>query len=114
MATAFAAGSVHDFALFKTSRLSFETSIELRADSGYQGVAKWHPNSKTPHKKSKHNPLTPEQKQHNTRLARERIDCENVLGDIKRFRILSGPYRNRTRRLALRFNLIAALHNLHL
>ena len=34
-ATAFTAGAVHDFALFKTSRLSFETSIELRADIGY-------------------------------------------------------------------------------
>ena len=114
MATAFAAGAVHDFALFKASRLSFACALELRADSGYQGVVKWHLNAQTPHKKSKLKPLTPQQKQDNSRLTKERIVCENILGDLKRFRILVGPYRNRTKRFTLRFNLLAALHNLHL
>ncbi len=35
-------------------------------------------------------------------------------GDPKRFAILRSPYRNRTKRFTLRFNLIAALHNQHL
>ncbi|RYX80021.1 IS5/IS1182 family transposase, partial [bacterium] len=34
--------------------------------------------------------------------------------DLKRFAILRGPYRNRTKRFTLRFNLIAAIHNQHL
>ena len=114
VATAFAPGAVHDFALFKTSRLCFEPSVELRGDRGYQGVTKWHANARTPHKKSKKQPLCPQQKQENTQLSKERIKCENVLAQLKRFRILLGPYRNRTRRFALRFILIAALHNLHL
>ena len=105
---------MHDFALFKSSRLSFESSVEVRGDRGYQGVSQWHSKARTPHKKSKHKPLSPQQKQDNTRLSKERIKCENVLAQLKRFRVLVGPYRNRTTRFALRFNLIAALHNLHL
>ena len=80
----------------------------------HPGVTKWHANARTPHKKSKKQPLCPQQKQENTQLSKERIKCENVLAQLKRFRILLGPYRNRTKRFALRFNLIAALHNLHL
>lgn len=48
---------VHDFALFKASRSSFEASAQLRADSGYQGLTKWHPNSNTHYKSSKLKPL---------------------------------------------------------
>jgi hypothetical protein len=58
-------GKTHDFALFKKTRLAIAPHIELLADTGYQGLDKLHPNSQTPHKKSKHHPLTPEQKQHN-------------------------------------------------
>ena len=53
------AGKTHDFALFKKTRLAVAPHLELLADTGYQGVDKLHPNSKTPHKKSKHQPLTP-------------------------------------------------------
>lgn len=114
MATAFAPGSTHDFALFKASRLCFNTSTQVLGDTGYQGIKKWHPNSQTPHKNTKKKPLTPQQKQDNRHLAQQRILCENILGDIKRFAILRGPYRNHTKRFTLRFNLLAALHNLHL
>ncbi|RYX79918.1 hypothetical protein EON83_30760 [bacterium] len=114
MATAFAPGATHDFALFKNSRLWLDCSTKILADSGYQGIKRWHSNSQTPYKKTKNNPLTPEQKQHNKQLARQRIICENILGDIKRFAILCGPYRNATKRFTLRFNLIAALQNRHL
>ena len=61
-------------------------------------------------------PLTPEQKQDNTHLGGQRTLCENILGDIKRFAILRGPYHNHNpaKRFAVRFNLLAALHNQHL
>jgi transposase len=106
-------GQVHDFALFKSSCLPLAPHLELLADTGYQGVDKLHPNSHTPHKKSKLHPLTPEQKQHNKALASRRITVEHALRFLKRFRILSSTYRNRRKRFGLRLNLIAAIANLH-
>jgi len=73
---------------------------------------KLHPNSKTPKKKSKHHPLTQEEKARNREIARRRIVAEHVIGRLKVFRILSERYRNRRKRFGLRFNLIAAIYNL--
>lgn len=39
---------------------------------------------------------------------------ENVIGMIKRFKIISDRYRNRRKRFGLRFNLIAAVYNMEL
>jgi len=74
----------------------------------------WHKNAETPAKKSKLYPLTQEQKNSNRKLSHERILVENVIRRLKIFRILSERYRNRRKRFALRFNLIAAIHNLEL
>lgn len=114
IATAFAKGRMHDFQLFKTSRTGIITETECLADSGYQGLTKLHANSQTPKKKSKHHPLTPEQKVTNRELASRRILAEHVIGKLKVFRILSERYRNRRKRFGLRFNLIAAIYNFEL
>jgi len=106
-------GKTHDFALFESSRLAIAPHLELLADTGYQGVDKLHPNSHTPHKKSKLHPLTLAQKQHNKALASRRIKVEHALRFLKRFRILSSTYRNRRKRFGLRLNLLAAIANLH-
>jgi len=82
------------------------------ADSGYQGLDKLEPNTQTPKKKSKHHPLSAEEKASNRQLSQVRIGIEHVIGRLKVFRILSERYRNRRRRFGLRFNLIAALCNL--
>ncbi len=113
LCVATSAGKTHDFALFKSSRLAVAPHLELLADGGYQGVDKLHSNSRTPHKKSKHHPLTPQQKQHNKALASRRITVEHALRFLKRFRILSSIYRNRRKRFGLRLNLLAAITNLH-
>jgi len=47
-------------------------------------------------------------------LARQRIFVEHAIRKVKVFRILSERYRNRRKRFALRFNLIASLYNLEL
>ena len=62
IATDFGKGSVHDFRLFKSSRIGIVAEMECLADSGYQGLAELHENSQTPKKKSKHHPLTSTQK----------------------------------------------------
>ena len=75
------------------------------------GLARCHSNSRLPKKKSKHPPLTDEQKQANRQLSRERFVIEHSIRSRKIFRILAERYRNRRKRFGLRFNLIAALYN---
>ena len=67
-----------------------------------------------PKRKTKKNPLTKEDKQNNQHLARERVLNENVIGLLKRFKILADRYRNRRKRFGLRFNLISNIYNLEL
>jgi IS5 family transposase len=112
VATAFAPGKVHDFALFKRSGAAPAKETGCLGDSGYQGLRKLHGNSCTPRKASKHRPLTPDDQIYNRTLARQRIVVEHIIRRLKVFRLLSERYRNRRKRFGLRFNLIAALYNL--
>jgi len=114
LATDFCIGSTHDFQLFKNSRCAISPETCLLADSGYQGMLSFHPNSQTPVKKSKLHPFSQEQKANNRKLSRKRILIENIIRRLKIFRILSERYRNRRKRFGLRFNLIAAICNMEL
>ena len=114
VATAFTHGSKHDFQLFKDDQTEIAEHIRILADAGYQGLAELHENCQTPFKKSKYHALTKRQKQRNKTLARKRISIEHIFCKLKVFRILSERYRNRRKRFALRFNLIAAIYNLEL
>ena len=99
-------------ALFKRSRLRVRPDTELLADSGYQGLAKLHAKSRTPHKRwRKTIPLTEAQRAHNTALASERVLVENVIRRLKVFRLLKETYRHRRRRHGLRVHLLAGLYN---
>jgi hypothetical protein len=46
-------GRKHDFRVFKESRLHIHPNIIAEADSGYQGINKYHSNSTLPYKNSK-------------------------------------------------------------
>jgi len=83
-------------------------------DTGFIGIKKIHENSELPKKKSKKNPLTKEDKLNNQRISSERCLNENVIGAIKKFKIISDRYRNRRKRFGLRFNLIAGIYNFEL
>ena len=85
--------------------------VKILADTGYQGIQKIHPNSTIPIKRKRKEVLTKEQKTFNHKLSSKRVVVENVIGFLKRFRIISDRYRNRRKRFGLRFNLIAGLHN---
>ena len=107
-----AAGSVHDFTIYKDSTGSaMSPDIRAKTDSGYQGIAAYHANSEVPFKKTKNRPLTKEEKAFNRRLARERIAIEHVNREIKIFKIMSDRYRNRRKRHGLRMTLICAIRN---
>lgn len=112
--TAFCNGKRHDFRLFKESKTRIHPEIKTVTDTGYQGIQKLHRKSELPKKRSKNNPLTKEDKKKNQELASERVANENVIGMLKRFKIIADKYRNRRKRFGLRFNLIAGIYNLEL
>lgn len=112
--TAFCNGKRHDFRLFKESNVKFKPSTKTIMDTGYQGIQKLHANSCVPKKKTKKQPLTAKDKKANQALSSERALNENVIGMLKRFKIIADKYRNRRKRFGLRFNLIAGIYNYEL
>jgi hypothetical protein len=112
--TAFGKGRRHDFKLFKDSKTYIHPTTKCSVDTGYQGIAKLHSNVEIPKKRSKKNPLRIQDKQRNNAISSERVSMENIIRDIKIFRMIAEKYRNRRKKFGLRFNLIAAIYNLNL
>jgi len=108
-------GKAHDLTMFKqTTRVS--PSILIIGDSGYRGIQKVHKNTQLPIRhKADIEKLTEEQKSTrkatNKKIASIRMKIEHVIGRIKRFKIVAERYRNRLKRLLLRFNLICGFVN---
>ena len=112
--TAFGNGKKHDFRLFKESKVRWTEKTCGVTDSGYTGIKRLQKNSRLPKKSSKKKRLTREEKKQNREISAERVVNENVIGSLKRFKIVSDRYRNRRKRFGLRFNLIAGVHNFEL
>ncbi len=112
--TSFSNGKRHDFRLLKDSKVRWSAKTKVLADSGYTGIKKLHKHAIVPKKSSKLHPLTKEEKNQNRKIASERVLNENVIGMLKRFKIISDRYRNRRKRFGLRFNLIAGIYNFEL
>ncbi len=110
--TTFTNGKRHDFRLVKELGVKLLPEIKTLTDTGYQGINKLHANAELPKK----NPLTKEDKRKNQLLSSEQPSevNENVIGMLKRFKIIANRYRNRRKRFGLRFNLIAAIYNMEL
>lgn len=104
-------GPVSDLKLFKRSGVRIAPEVWCLADSGYQGLQELHRQTVVPVKKPKGGRLKAEEKHSNGRLAKLRIRVEQVIRCLKVFRIVAERYRNRRRRLGLRFNLIAGIYN---
>jgi len=108
-------GKAHDLTIFKqTTKVNSSTLI--LADSGYRGMNKIHPNCKLPIRhKADIDKLSEEQKltrkTDNKAIASVRMKIEHIVGRVKRFKIVSEQYRNRLKRLLLRFNLICGIVN---
>jgi hypothetical protein len=104
-------GSMHDFALHKQEP-PIPTNSRAFVDSGYQGLDKMHQATELPYKATKTKALDREEKEYNHALSRYRVIVENVIGDIKTFKILSDRYRNKRKRYGIKFNIIAGIVNL--
>jgi hypothetical protein len=100
--------------MYKESGIHLALNIKALTDTGFLGLQKIHPNTAMPKKSANKKPLTKEDKKKNRELYSERVLNENVIGMIKRFKIVSDRYRNRRKRFGLRFNLIAGIYNFEL
>jgi hypothetical protein len=111
ISTDYSNGKKHDFKLFSESETHALPSIAFIGDMGYIGLQEIHKNSIIPHKATKNNKLTKQQKKENRLIAQKRVSNEHVIRSVKIFRIISDRYRNRRKRFGLRFNLISAIYN---
>jgi len=107
-------GSTHDFEIFKQNFQGANDKIQFLADSGFQGILKFHMNSLTPIKRSKNHKLSDEERKFNHELSKQRIAIEHVNRWIKIFKILSYKYRNKRLRHGLRVALICGIYNVEL
>ena len=100
--------------MFKQSKIYKVQSIQKansKLDSGFQGVRQYLPNSQIPIKSSKHSKLTKEEKQQNTKLAKERIKIENINREFKVFRICKETRRHKQKKHNLFWKIIAGMLN---
>jgi len=91
-------GKVHDFKLLKREfppGQEWFKNFHVRLDLGYLGVEQEYACQalSLPHKKLKKQELSVEQKQENHDFARERVEVEQAIGGLKRYRILSDRLR---------------------
>ena len=109
-------GKAHDLTIFKqTTKVA--PSVRIIGDSGYRGLQKLHKYTLLPIRhKADICKLTEQQKltrrATNKKIASVRMKIEHIIGRIKRFKIVAEKYRNRLKRLLLRFNLICGIVNL--
>ncbi|MGV8948549.1 MAG: transposase family protein [Candidatus Paracaedibacter sp.] len=104
-------GSVHDFELHKTEPPILKDTRAF-VDSGYQGLDKLHNETELRYKTTKTKPLDAQEKEYNTALSCICVKVENIIGDLKTFRILSYRYRTKCKRYNVKFNIIAGIVNL--
>ena len=104
-------GSIHDFNIYKNEAMVHKDS-RIYVDSGYQGIDKLHTATELPYKKGKGKPLNKEEKEYNRALSRFRVKVENVLAQLKVFKVLSNRYRNKRKRYNLKFQIIAGIVNI--
>lgn len=88
-------GKIHDKTICDEEKYEFPDEIHLFQDSGFQGYKPGNVIVLMPQKKTKHHPLTEEQKQNNRSLSRIRIKVEHAIGGVKRSRIVKDVFRNR-------------------
>ena len=112
-------GKAHDLTMFKTTTKHIHPDTLILGDSGYRGLQKLHKNTLLPIRhKADIAKLTPEKqlsrKTDNKAISAPRMKIEHVIGRIKRFKVVAERYRNRLKRMHLRFSLICGIVNYEL
>jgi DDE superfamily endonuclease/Helix-turn-helix of DDE superfamily endonuclease len=120
--TAHVSGRMHDYSLFKRSRLHLPGKVKEEGDLGYLGVKKDFPglNFVVPFKKKnpgrgkrgvKASELPPQQTAFNKQLASERVISEHTNSRVKKFRIWGDEFRNRLRHYDIMTEIVSGIVN---
>jgi len=104
-------GSRHDLAVRRSGPM-LPKGARAYGDSAYQGYDQEHKAIDYPYKKPKGGQLTEEEKEYNKGLSRFRVRVEHKIGRVKRFRIVSDPFRNPRRTHHTKTSIIAGIVNL--
>lgn len=108
-------GAVHDLEHLRQSGVAAKLppGVVAGGDAGYQGLQDVLPNHSvlTPFKKSKHHPLSDEEKLLNQEFATLRITVENTLCQFKHFHALADRFRHGLERLDDVFRSVLAIVN---
>jgi hypothetical protein len=89
-------GKKHDKKIFDESQTKryLPRDIDMKVDTGYQGIKDDFPHAEIPYKKKRGGPpLNKMQKRYNRKTARNRIKVEHSIRKIKIYKILSHTYR---------------------
>ena len=93
-------------ALMKQEIEALETFFKkLENASCSEKIQDIHLQTELPYKKPKNGELEEDEKDYNKALSRIRVKAENVLAQIKTFKILADRYRNKRKRYNLKFNI---------
>jgi hypothetical protein len=107
-----AVGKTHDFTMFKDSMVGvLPENIFILVDKGYVGILDYFGNALVPHKATKNNPLTDEQKAFNSMIGKLRVKIEHIIRRLKIFRICKETYRGTRESSLRRVKLISVLCN---
>jgi hypothetical protein len=87
-------GKKHDKKLADEQEIPFPAGSMLWQDTGFQGYQPEHITTYQPTKKLKGKELTPEQKERNQAISKERIRVEHSIGGVKVFGIVHQIFRN--------------------
>jgi IS5 family transposase len=66
-----------------------DAKTKCPADTGYQGLSKRHSNSELPKKRARKSPLSRLEKRENRSVSSRRILIENIIREVKIFRIIA-------------------------
>jgi len=120
--TAHAAGSTHDYTLYKHSHPELPNNVRLGLDLGYKGIEKDYPklNCVLPIKRKnpgrgKHGmkgpELSAEQKAFNKMLSAERVVVEHTNSRVKKFHVWADEFRNRLKHYDVMTDIVCGLVN---
>ena len=104
-------GSRHDLSV-RRGGPGLPKGARAYGDSAYQGYGKEHKAIDYPYKKPRGGELSEEEKEYNKGLSRFRVRVEHKIGQVKRFRIVSGRFRNPRRTHFTKTSIIAGIVNM--
>jgi DDE superfamily endonuclease/Helix-turn-helix of DDE superfamily endonuclease len=120
-----ARGRRHDLDLYRQRHPSLPKEVEQYFDRGYDGVRNYFPDLQCviPFKRRaggkgkggvKAEDLTPEQKEFNRQLSKERVVVEHTISRMKKFRIMADEFRNRLKSYDVMTDIVSGLVNLRI